>query len=72
MIFVAVTQAPGFQVVPQKTKTPQPIIPKEGASSRKSQKASHSAGECWPHLQTAIVSPDELNLLKKNQHFFSL
>lgn len=38
-------KAPGFQVVSQAQKTPQPIVPKEKSSSRKNQKASSNVGE---------------------------
>lgn len=53
---ILVTQVPGFRVVSRAQKSPQPIVPKE---SRKSQKASSSAGERWPAPQRAIGSPNE-------------
>lgn len=70
-IVVLVTQAPGFRVVSRAQKTPQPIVPKESTPSRKGQKASSSAGECWPDLQRAIVSPDELNFDTRTFAFFA-
>lgn len=68
-IVVLVTQAPGFRVVPRAQKTPQPIVPKESSLSRKSHKASSSAGECRPDLQRATLSPDGLSF---NTRAFSL
>ncbi|XP_074493953.1 MLX-interacting protein isoform X1 [Sebastes fasciatus] len=40
--------APGFRVVSQTQKSPQPIVPKEKSSSRKNQKASSSVGPSQP------------------------
>lgn len=65
------TQAPGFRVVSRAQKTPQPIVPKESTSSWKSQKASPSAGECWPDPQTATVSPNECSFNTRTLFFFN-
>uniref|UniRef100_A0AAQ4NVR9 MLX interacting protein n=1 Tax=Gasterosteus aculeatus aculeatus TaxID=481459 RepID=A0AAQ4NVR9_GASAC len=58
-----VSQTPGFHVLPRTQKSPQPIVPKEKSSSRRSQKASSVAasGQGSPLGLDQVSSPQSLN-----------